>query len=62
MKKNNTDFASQIIELKNIELSLRQRLIKLDRLSDGYDTEMEMLHNRIAIVLNEMIENPIVKK
>ncbi|MEM6842943.1 MAG: DUF6624 domain-containing protein [Bacteroidota bacterium] len=47
--------AERIIELKDADLELRERLIQSGRLGNGYDTEMEQLHNRNADILNEII-------
>ncbi|MDJ1501626.1 hypothetical protein [Xanthocytophaga agilis] len=54
MKKKNTDFATQIIELKNTDQQLRQQLIELGKLSDGYNREWRRC--TVAMALNEIIE------
>ena len=55
----------RIIELKNNDLALRDRLAKEGRLSDGYDEEMSALHIHNANILSEIIEEigyPTVEK
>lgn len=49
-------FAEKIIELKNADLQLRDRLIQKKQLWKGYNEEMEKLHNNNAEKLNEIIE------
>lgn len=49
--------AEIIIELKNADLALRNRLIQSGGLSEGYHEEMKALHNRNAKVLNEIIND-----
>lgn len=50
------EIADRIIELKNEDLKLRDKLIRSNQLSDGYNPEMEALHNRNAKTLNAIIE------
>jgi len=50
------NIAEKIIELKNADLKLRARLIKNGQLSEGYNEEMEALHNNNAKILNEIID------
>ncbi|MDN3643239.1 hypothetical protein QWY87_11040 [Lutimonas halocynthiae] len=50
------NIAEKIIELKNADLKLRARLIKNGQLSEGYNKEMEALHNNNAKILNEIID------
>ena len=50
------NIAEKIIELKNTDLKLRARLIKNGQLSEGYNEEMEALHNNNAKILNEIID------
>ncbi|MEM9831879.1 MAG: DUF6624 domain-containing protein [Bacteroidota bacterium] len=52
---NYKSIAERIIGLKDADLELRERLIHSGRLGNGYDTEMEQLHNRNAEILNEII-------
>jgi len=47
--------AEKIIELKNADLELRDKLIQNKQLGEGYNEEMRQLHNRNAEVLNEII-------
>ncbi len=49
--------AKKIIELKNADLKLRDKLIQNRRLGEGYNKEMEILHLRNAELLNEIIDN-----
>lgn len=49
-------FAKRIIELKDADLALRDRLVQNGQLSEGYNKEMEKLHNRNAELLNEIID------
>jgi len=59
------DIALQIIKLKNDDLKLRDRLIQNNELSDGYNKEMEVLHNENADRLNEIINKigyPTIEK
>ena len=48
--------AKEIIELQNADLELRDKLIQNGQLSDGYKSEMEVLHNRHAEILNNIID------
>lgn len=50
------DASTLIINLKNADLELRDRLIALGRLSEGYNEEMEKLHLKNARVLDEIID------
>ncbi|SHL32534.1 DUF6624 domain-containing protein [Flavobacterium chilense] len=49
-------FAERIIELKNADLKLRESLIEKKELSDGYNKEIEKLHNKNAQLLNDIID------
>ncbi|MBE8724379.1 DUF6624 domain-containing protein [Flavobacterium hungaricum] len=49
-------FAETIISLKNKDLEFRETLIAAKKLGDGYNAEMEILHNQNAAVLNEIID------
>lgn len=53
---NYKEIAEKIIELQNADLALRDKLIQSGQLSDGYNEEMKELHNRNAIILNEIID------
>ena len=48
--------AKKIIELKNADSELRDRLVQSGQLEDGYNEEMEKLHNRNAEILNDIID------
>lgn len=48
--------AEKIIELKNTDLTLREKLAKSGELSEGYNEEMKLLHNKNANILNEIID------
>ncbi|HEX8637590.1 MAG TPA: DUF6624 domain-containing protein [Pyrinomonadaceae bacterium] len=59
------EIAKEIIELQNADLALRDKLVKNGRLFDGYNKEMEALHNRHAEILNNIIAEigyPTVEK
>ena len=48
--------AKQIISLSNEDVKLRNKLAKNGELGEGYNDEMEKLHNRNAKLLNEIID------
>ena len=48
--------AEKIIELKNADLTLRDKLVQCGQLSEGYNDEMKELHNKNAKILNEIID------
>jgi hypothetical protein len=48
--------AENIIDLKNADLALREKLIESRQLSNGYNEEMKALHNRNAKLLSEIID------
>ncbi|MBK7969905.1 MAG: hypothetical protein IPK08_13710 [Bacteroidetes bacterium] len=48
--------AEKIIELKNTDLALREKLAKSGGLSEGYNEEMKELHNKNANILNDIID------
>lgn len=52
---DNKIISERIIELKNADLKLRNKLIQSKKLFEGYDEEMEKLHKQNAIILNEII-------
>lgn len=57
--------AKDIIELRRDDLELRDELIQRGLLFDGYNQEMEALHNRNAEALNSIIEKigyPTIEK
>lgn len=51
-----TSIAERIIDLKNADLELRDRLIQSGQLGEGYNEEMEKMHNRNAKMLNDIID------
>lgn len=51
----NYNIAEKIIELKNADLRLRDRLIETGELGIGYNEEMEQLHNKNAGILNDFM-------
>ena len=48
--------AERIIDLKNADLEFRDRLVQNGQLGEGYNKEMEKLHNRNAKILNDIID------
>jgi hypothetical protein len=48
--------AEKIIDLKNADLELRDKLIQNKQLGEGYSEEMEKLHGSNAKILNEIID------
>ncbi|MPR33119.1 DUF6624 domain-containing protein [Salmonirosea aquatica] len=48
--------AERIIDLRNADLALRDKLIQDGKLGEGYDEEMEKLHNRNAKILSDIID------
>lgn len=48
--------AKKIIDLKNVDLALRNKLVQSEQLSEGYNEEMKELHNRNAKILNDIID------
>lgn len=52
-----TSIAESIINLKNADLELRDKLIQNGQLSEGYNEEMKQLHNRNAEKLNDIIDS-----
>ena len=53
---NYKKIAKKLINLKNADLKLRDKLIQNGQLFEGYNKEMEALHNRNAEILNDIIE------
>jgi len=51
------DLAKKIIKLKNADLQLRDQLIEKGELGNGYNEEMEQLHNSHAKILNDIIDD-----
>ena len=48
--------AENIIDLKNADLALRDKLIQSGQLNNGYNEEMRDLHNRNAKMLSDIID------
>ncbi|MEL7121620.1 MAG: DUF6624 domain-containing protein [Bacteroidota bacterium] len=48
--------ADKIIALKNADLELRDRLIQNGQLGEGYNEEMNALHDQNAMTLDEIID------
>lgn len=62
---DNKGITERIIKLRNADLELRNRLVQNGQLGDGYNEEMEKLHNRNAEILNDIINNigyPTIEK
>ena len=53
---NHKDTAQRIIDLKNADLELRDRLVQNGQLGDGYNEEMAELHTKNAKILNDIID------
>ena len=53
---NNKSIAQKIIQLRDKDINLREELLKKGTLFDGYNKEMEALHNSNAKALNQIIE------
>lgn len=53
---NRKDIPEIIIRLQNADLELREKLISEGKLGEGYNKEMENLHNQNAEVLNQIID------
>lgn len=47
--------AEKIINLKDADLALRDKLVQNGQLGEGYNEEMKALHNRNAKILNDII-------
>ncbi len=48
--------AEKIINLKNADIALRDKLVLNGQLSEGYNEEMKQLHNRNAKTLSDIID------
>lgn len=55
MKRLN-DIAKEIIEMRDADLALRERLVEAGELFEGYNAEMEALHIRNAETLESIID------
>lgn len=53
---NHPKIAKVIIEMRNADLELRGKLVQNGQLFNGYNKEMEALHNKHAEILNDIIE------
>ncbi|KQT35607.1 hypothetical protein ASG22_00860 [Chryseobacterium sp. Leaf405] len=53
---DNKIIAEKIIELKNADLTLRDKLVQSGQLSEGYNEQMKELHNENAKILNDIID------
>ena len=53
---NYKDIAERIIELKNVDLEFRDKLIENGQLGEGYNEEMEKIHIKNAEILNQIID------
>ena len=51
------EIAKILIELKNTDIALRDKLIQNGQLNEGYNEEMRELHNKNAKTLNEIIDS-----
>lgn len=52
-----TKITDKIIELRNADLALREKILKNGQLFQGYNEEMKELHNKNAHVLNDIIDS-----
>jgi hypothetical protein len=50
------NITEKIIDLKNTDLALRDKLVQSGQLSNGYNEEMKELHNKNAKILNDIID------
>jgi hypothetical protein len=48
--------AEKIIDIKNADLALRNKLVQSGQISEGYNEEMKELHNRNAKILSDIID------
>lgn len=59
------NIAEEIIALKNADLGLRDKLVRNGKLFDGYNHEMEALHEKNAEILSNIIDKigyPTIEK
>jgi hypothetical protein len=52
---NYKKIADLILMMKNADLAFRDKLIKSGELSNGYNAEMEQIHNDNSVKLDEII-------
>ncbi|MBT2622548.1 DUF6624 domain-containing protein [Chryseobacterium sp. ISL-6] len=50
-------FAQKIILLKDVDLEFRNQLIQKGQFGEGYNEEMEKLHNKNAEILNDIVDS-----
>lgn len=50
------DIPGRIIDLKNADLKLRDKLVRSGQLGEGYNEEMEALHTKNAKILNDIVD------
>lgn len=55
-KMDYSEIAKEIIALQNADLELRTKLLKAGQMNDGYNPEMEAMHNRNAERLDKIID------
>lgn len=58
-------FSEQIIQLRNLDSKLRDKLIQDGKIEEGYNREMEILHNKNAELLQEIMDKigyPTIEK
>ena len=48
--------SEKIVDMKNADLALRDKLVQNGQLGEGYNEEMKELHNKNAKTLNEIID------
>lgn len=64
-KMDYSKIAKEIIALQDADLELRSKLLKAGRMNDGYNPEMEKMHNRNAEKLDKIIDEigyPTIEK
>lgn len=62
---NYPEIAKKIIELRRADLELRDKLVRNGKLFEGYNPEMEALHNKNAEILSGIIDEigyPTIEK
>ncbi len=55
-KMDYKDISARIIELKNADIRLREKLVQSGKLSEGYNDEMMELHSKNAKILENIID------
>lgn len=51
-----SEIAEEIIALQDADLKLRSELLQKGQMNDGYNPEMEAMHNRNADILDKIID------